>query len=301
MNAKTSKWLYLAVLALIWGSSFILIKKSLIGLTPIQLGALRVLVAGIFLLLIWHKHLRYIQRHHWKWVALAGFIGTFFPAFCFAIAQTEIDSTISSVLNTTTPIMTLLFGYVLFKITFTLKQFVGVIIGLLGCFLLIWVGAEVNPNQNYQYVLYVFLATFGYAMNVNILKSKLPDLTPTAITVGSFAAITPISLVVLVCSGFWNRSDLATPVVMQSLGALVVLAIFSSALALLLFNKLIKMTTAVFSSSVTYLIPVVAIFWGIIDGESLSFFQVVAIGVILSGVLLANSTKKTPPEFSGGV
>lgn len=301
MNENSSKWLYLVVLALIWGSSFILIKKALVGLTPIQLGALRVLVAGVFLLAVWHKHLGLIHKRHWKWVGLAGFIGTFFPAFCFAIAQTEIDSTISSVLNTTTPIMTLIVGFVLFKITFSLKQFIGVIIGLLGCFLLIWVGAEVNSNQNYQYVLYVFLATFGYAMNVNILKSKLPDLTPTAITVGSFAAITPVSLVVLLFSGFLSRPDLATPIVVQSLGALVVLAIFSSALALLLFNKLIKMTTAVFSSSVTYLIPVVAIFWGVIDGESLSFLQVVAIGVILSGVLLANSPKKTPPEFTGGV
>src|SRR5690606_9832336 len=135
-------------------------------------------------------------------------------------------------------------------------------------------------------------ATFGYAMNVNILKSKLPDLTPTAITVGSFAAITPISLVVLVCSGFWNRSDLATPVVMQSLGALVVLAIFSSALALLLFNKLIKMTTAVFSSSVTYLIPVVAIFWGVVDGEKLSFSQLMAMCLIYCGVVLTGIQKR---------
>ncbi|HLU50564.1 MAG TPA: EamA family transporter [Flavobacteriaceae bacterium] len=292
MEKPSLKWLYLFVLALIWGSSFILIKKSLIGLTPLQLGALRVFVAGLFLIGFWSKHLRAIRQRHWKWVILAGFIGTFFPAFCFAYAQTQIDSAITSILNATTPIMTLIFGLLLFKISFSLRQFVGVAIGLVGCLLLIWQSAEVNPHQNYLFVIFIFLATFGYAMNVNILKSKLTDLSPTAITAGSFLAITPAALIVLLFSGFFGRNDLSSPVVLQSVGALVVLAIFSSALALLLFNKLIKMTSAVFSSSVTYLIPTVAIFWGVVDGEKLSFSQLMAMCLIYFGVVLTGIQKR---------
>lgn len=292
MQNNSTKWWYLIILALVWGSSFILIKKSLIALTPIQLGAFRVFIAGLFLIAIGFKHLKAIKKHHIKWLITAGFIGTFFPAFCFAYAQTEIDSAITSILNATTPIMTLLFGLLLFKVGFTKRQILGVLIGLAGCFLLIWQGAEINTHQDYRYVFFIFIATWGYAMNVNILKSRLEDLPAITISTASFLAITIPAFVILLFSGFFTELNFSDTTVLLSIGAASILAICSSALALLLFNKLIKMTTAVFSASVTYLIPVVALAWGVFDGEKFMPSQIIAAFIILFGVILSNTNKR---------
>lgn len=292
MENNTAKWWYLVILAIVWGSSFILIKKSLIALTPIQLGAFRVFISGVFLIIIGFKHLKVIRKHHWKWLITAGFLGTFFPAFCFAYAQTEIDSAVTSILNATTPIMTLIFGLLFFKVGFSARQIIGVLIGLTGCFLLIWQGAEINAHQDYRYVLFIFIATWGYAMNVNILKSRLEDLPSVTISTASFLAITFPAFIILLFSGFFTKLNFSDSTTLYSIGAATILAIFSSALALLLFNKLIKMTTAVFSASVTYLIPVIALVWGIFDGEKFMLSQIAAACIILFGVILSNTHKR---------
>jgi drug/metabolite transporter (DMT)-like permease len=292
MENTNIKWFYLIILSIIWGSSFILIKKALVGLTPMQVGSLRIVIAGLFLFILGFNSLRKLTKYQWKWVALAGFLGTFFPAFFFAYAQTEIDSAITSILNATTPIMTLIFGAVLFSIGYTRRQLIGVIIGLMGCFFLIWQGAEINPGQNYWYVLFIFMATVGYAMNVNVIKTRLQELSPLGISAGSFFVIMIPAFFILVSTGFFSDKVLQDPATLTAVGYIALLAIFGSALALLVFNKLIQISTPVFSTSVTYTIPIVALMWGVIDGEKFSLLQVVAGGVILFGVILANSKKR---------
>tara|TARA_R110000850_G_scaffold190308_2_gene316198 strand:- start:37341 stop:38240 length:900 start_codon:yes stop_codon:yes gene_type:complete len=292
MQSGNTRWIFLIILSIVWGSSFILIKKSLIGLTPVQVGALRVLIASVFLFVIGFTHLKRIDKKQWKWIAIAGTIGTFIPAFCFAYAQTEIDSAITSILNATTPIMTLIFGSVLFAIGFTRRQLFGVIIGLLGCLLLIWQGSSINPDQDYRYVFFIFVATVGYAMNVNIIKTHMQELSPLAISTGSFLVIMIPSLLILISTGFFSQDLLASEETMVSIGYVSLLAIFGSALALLIFNKLIQISTPVFSTSVTYTIPIVALLWGVWDGETFSFLQIIAGGIILFGVILANSKKR---------
>ncbi|MCR9181767.1 MAG: EamA family transporter [Flavobacteriaceae bacterium] len=292
MENPNTKWFYLIILSIVWGSSFILIKKSLVGLTPIQVGSLRIFIAGLFLFILGFKRLKKLTKTQWKWVAIAGFMGTFFPAFFFAYAQTEIDSAITSILNATTPIMTLIFGALIFSIGFTRRQLLGVIIGLLGCLLLIWQGSEINPNQNYWYVLFIFFATVGYAMNVNLIKTHLQELSPLGISAGSFFTILFPSFIILASSGFFSAEVLQNKETQIAIGYISVLAIFGSALALLLFNKLIQISTPVFSTSVTYTIPIVALLWGILDGEQFSFLQVIAGGIILFGVILANRKKR---------
>lgn len=292
MENPNIKWYYLILLSIIWGSSFILIKKALVGLTPLQVGSLRIFIAGLFLFILGFKRLRKLTKKQWKWVAIAGFLGTFFPAFFFAYAQTEIDSAITSILNATTPIMTLIFGALIFSIGFTRRQLWGVIIGLLGCLLLIWQGAEINPEQNYKYVLFIFLATVGYAMNVNLVKTYLQELSPLGISAGSFFVIMIPSFIILVSTGFFSAEVLQNKETQIAVGYISLLAIFGSALALLVFNKLIKISTPVFSTSVTYTIPIVALMWGVIDGEKFTLMQALAGGVILFGVILANSKKR---------
>lgn len=198
------KWVYLILLSIVWGSSFILIKKSLIGLTPLQLGALRTLFAAVFLFLIGFSKLKTIKKHEWKWIAVSGFMGTFIPAFLFAFAETEIDSAVASILNSTTPIMTLILGAVIFGILFSKNQLIGVIIGLTGSFLLIWSGAEVKPNQNYWFAILVLIASVCYAINVNIIKRYLQEIPALGIAVGNFAVLIIPALLVLAFSGFFS-------------------------------------------------------------------------------------------------
>jgi len=288
MKGIDKKWLYLIILSVVWGSSFILIKKALVGLTPLQLGALRTLFAAIFLLLIGFRSLKKIRKHEWKWIVVSGFLGTFIPAFLFAFAETQIDSAVASILNSTTPIVTLILGAVLFKIVFSKNQLIGVIIGLVGSLLLIWTGADVNPNQNYWYSTLVLAASVCYALNVNIIKRYLQEIPPMAIAAGNFIILLIPSFLVLVFSGFFQLEFIDNTALQISLGYLVILSIVGTGVAKVVFNKLVQLSTPVFATSVTYTIPVVALLWGLLDGERFTIFQAGATAFILLGVLLTN-------------
>jgi len=288
MQNKNKKWLYLLVLSLIWGTSFILIKKSLIGLTPYQLGALRIIITGFFLLVAGYKGLKTIEKYKWKWIIISGFLGSFFPSFFFAIAETEIDSAVVSVLNSLTPLNTILLGLALFNITTTKRQTIGVIIGFIGTAMLILKGSELNPNQNYIFAGFVIGSTFMYATNVNIIKRYLQGIKPLTIAAGNFVPLILPALIVLIATGFFKTETLANSNLKWSLIYVSILSLFGTALAKVLFNKLIQISTPVFASSVTYIMPIVALIWGVLDGELFSGYQAAASVIILLGVYLAN-------------
>jgi len=291
MNNINLKWIYLFTLSLIWGSSFILMKKVLIGLTPVQLGSLRIIFSGFFLFIVGFNKLKTISTKDWKWVSITGLFGTFLPVFFFAYAQTEIDSSIASILNSLVPLNTVIIGFVVFKIASTKRQIFGVFIGLLGAVMLIVNGASINSNQNYLFVIFIILATVSYATSVNVLKRYLQNMHALTIAVGNFAVIIIPAVIILVSSGFFNSEALASPSLKPALFYLVILSLFGTAMAKVLFNKLVHVATPVFASSVTYLMPVVAVFWGLLDGEGFSFTQGVATVIILLGVYLANRKK----------
>ncbi|MEZ4797174.1 MAG: DMT family transporter [Flavobacteriaceae bacterium] len=288
MHFRNKKWFILIVLSLIWGSSFILIKKGLIGLTPMQLGALRIVFSSIFIFVFGFHTLKSIPKNKWKWLIISGFVGTFFPAFLFAFAETEIDSSIASILNSLVPLNTVLLGFAIFKITSTKRQIIGVIVGFLGTALLIGSGAQLNPNQNYLYAGLVLISGVMYGLNVNIIKRYLQDVKAIGIAFGNFAAIIIPALFVLVFTDFFVLETFQNPIVLTSIGYIVILSAFGTALAKVLFNKLVQMATPVFASSVTYLMPVVAVGWGLLDGEGFSVWQILATLLILLGVYLAN-------------
>jgi len=285
------KWLYLIVLSLIWGSSFILIKKALIGLTPLQLGSLRIIFTALFLLLIGFKSIVKIKKHEWKWVTISALLGTFFPAFLFAYAETEIDSAVASILNSLVPINTIIIGSLVFKIASTIRQFVGIVIGFMGTVLLIYLSSELNPTQNYLYASFIIIATLMYAANVNIIKKHMQTMSPMAIAVGNFAVIFIPALIVLIVSGFFTTVDFKQQEVQMSFLYLAILAFFGTALAKILFNKLVQISTPVFASSVTYLMPIIALSWGFLDGEIFGLWQLLCTVIILLGVYLANKKK----------
>ncbi|PSG90061.1 DMT family transporter [Aurantibacter aestuarii] len=292
MTNDTKKWLFLVILSLIWGTSFILIKKSLIGLTPYQLGALRTIVTGFILFCFGFKSLKHIETKHWKWIGLSGLLGSFFPSFLFSIAETEIDSAVASILNSLVPLNTILVGLALFKITTNLRQIIGVIIGFLGTAFLILEGADLNPKQNYLFAGYVIIATLMYATNVNIIKKYLQDVKALSIATGNYVCIYIPALIVLLFTNFFSEETFTHPKFNESIFYVVFLSLFGTAIAKVLFNRLVQISTPIFASSVTYIMPIVALLWGLGDGESFSLTQGIATCVILFGVYIANRKPK---------
>lgn len=274
-----------------WGSSFILIKKALIGLTPIQLGGLRIVFASLILFLFGFRSIRTLSIKDWKWVTWAGLLSSFFPPFLFALAQTQIDSGVTSILNSVVPLLTTLVGVLLFGALITKRQVAGVFIGLAGTIALVVAGMDFNPNQNYWYAIFILLSALAYALNINIIKKHLNHLSPLAVTTASFSIAFLPALVLVIYSGFFN--EVQGNITMQSsLWYLLILAIVGTSIANIFFNKLIQLSSPVFAASVTYLIPLVAIFWGVLDGESLNAYQLIGGLVILLGVWMVNRRKK---------
>ncbi len=286
METNNKKWVFLILLALIWGSSFILIKKGLLGLSPLQVGALRIIFAGTFLLLIGFKSLTKIPSYKWKYVALTAMFGTFIPAFLFAIAQTQIDSTISSILNSLTPMNTLLIGVMAFGLQFKRSQIIGVITGLFGSALLILNGAINNPSQNYYYAILVIIASLCYATNVNLIKKYLADISPLSLSTGNFAVMLLPAFLILYFTRISETIQLQ--ITQTAIFYIVILGIIGTGIANILFFKLIQISSPVFATSVTYLIPVVAFFWGFQDHENINYIQVIGAIIILVGVYLAS-------------
>jgi len=297
MDTQRLKWIYLVILSVIWGSSFILIKKGLNGLNEYQLGALRIVLSSLILFAIGYKSLRKINRHHWKWIAISGFVSSFFPPFLFAIAQTRIDSGITSILNSIVPLNTIIVGALFFAIGVSKRQVAGVLLGLLGTVLLIaggWWSANGGPRfsllADAGYSLLVILATIGYAFNTNIIKKHLNEISALAVTTGSFIFIFIPALVILLYSGF--PGQIASDPQMQMASVYVLLlAVFGTAVAKVAYNRLVQISSPVFASSVTYTMPLVAVAWGLIDGEQYGWIQFIAAAIVLAGVYLGNSRR----------
>ena len=288
---KLNKWFYLIALSLIWGSSFILIKKALVGLEASQLGSLRIIFSSIFIFLIAWRNIFSIKKIEWKWITISAFLGSFFPAFLFAFAEKEIDSSVASIINSIVPLNTLILGIIIFKIESTKRQIIGVLVGFFGTYLLISSGLKLNPDQNYNYAGLVILCSFLYALNVNIIKKYLQHLSALTITVGHFTAIILPAVLVFLFSDF-EFSSLEKDEVKTSIFYVFILALFGTALAKIIFNKLIKISSPVFASSVTYSMLIVSIFWGIVDGEKFSIYQLIATLIIVFGVILTNKKTK---------
>lgn len=266
-------------------------KKALLGVTPIQLGALRMIFTAFFLLLVASPSLKKIKKKHYKYIVYTSLAGTFIPGFLFAFAITTIDSSIVAILNSLTPFNTLILGAMVFGFAFNRTQLFGILIGLVGTLILILKGASLNPNQNYWYALLIIIASVGYAFNANMIKKHLNDLNALSIVTGNFLILLVPAIIVLSFTDFFITFDLKDEILMQSLGYLVILSVVGTGIAKTIYNKLVHISDPIFASSVTYLIPLVAIFWGVLDNERLSLLQIFAGMIILLGVYLVNKKK----------
>lgn len=284
---NNKKWYLLVFLGCVWGSSFVLMKLGLKGVNSIQLGSLRILFAAAFLIIVGFKHIAKIPLHKWKYIALTSLFGTFLPVYLFAIALSKIDGSISSILNSLTPLNTLIAGILFFKMDVQRRQIFGVIIGFVGCVLLVLFGDGENTTENYYYALLIVLASIFYGINVNLIKKYLSDLKPLTISTGNFLIMLVPTLIVLFFSGFFEIAH--EPKVITSLGFIAILGIVGTGFSNILFFKLIQISSPVFASSVTYLIPVVAIMLGyFIMNETLSVLQGIGAFVVLLGVYFSS-------------
>ncbi|WP_430399823.1 DMT family transporter [Flavobacterium sp.] len=287
MESKNTKWYLLFFLGTVWGSSFLLMKLGLRGVNSIQMGSLRILFAAAFLIIIGFKHLPKIPLHKWKYIATTSLFGTFLPVYLFAIALSKIDSSVSSILNSLTPLMTLIIGMLFFKIDTQRRQIFGVLIGFMGSALLVLFGNGENTTENYYYAFLILLASLFYGINANLIKKNLSDLKPLTISTGNFTIMVIPALIVLFFSGFFEIADQTT--VQNSLIYIVILGVVGTGLSNILFFKLIQISSPVFASSVTYIIPVVAILLGyFVMNEMLNIIQGIGALIVLIGVYFSS-------------
>lgn len=281
-------WAILLSLVLVWGSSFILIKKGLQIFNFMEVGALRITIAFLFLLPFAILKIRKVSKRDLWYLFLVGLIGNGFPAFLFAKAQTGIDSNLAGILNSLTPLFTLIIAVTFFSFKTRWLNISGIFIALAGAIGLISISGGHDFNFNIRYSIFVLIATLCYATSVNLIKYKLEKLDIVTITSLSFFFIGIPVMVYLFAGTQFLTVTVADPEFPEGLLYIAILGILGTAIAMLAFNRLIKITNPVFASSVTYLIPVMAVVWGIIDGEAFERIYMLWIFLILSGVYLVN-------------
>ncbi len=282
--------LILVFLGLIWGSSFILIKKGLVAFDALQVGTIRITFASLVMLPIAIRNIKIHYKSEWKKFFVVGLIGNFFPAILFAYAETGITSSLAGILNALTPMFTLILGAVFFAAKINRWQTIGLLIGFGGSVTLSFIGSEGGLGGFNHFAGTVIVATLLYGININLLKAWFPRLNSLILTSLAMFSIGPLALIYLLSTDFISvliNNDAAY----MSLFYLFLLGVVGTSFALVLFNKLIQITTPVFASTVTYLIPIAAVMWGIIDNEALYPVHFMGMIMIISGVYIVNKNK----------
>lgn len=291
LTRSVQAWGTLAALALVWGSSYILIKKGLLAFEPRQIGYLRLAVAGLAfvppLLVRWRE----VPVHKWGWLLLVGITGTGLPSFLFPFAQQAISSSLAAALSSLTPLLTLLVGVLVFRSALRSRQAQGIAIGLVGALLL--VGARygwASLGEGGWPLLYIgaaVAATACYATSSNVVKAQFSETDPLLVTIGAMVPLGVFGLCgVLFVTGLPTEAG-TTQELYVAYGAVVFLGLIGTALASWLFFRLVQLTEPVFASTVSYLVPVVALAWGLLDDETVTTAMSAALLVILFGVYRA--------------
>ncbi|HMJ46754.1 MAG TPA: DMT family transporter [Ferruginibacter sp.] len=290
MNPKIINWLIFSALSFIWGSSFILIKEGLINLSAFQVASIRMVSSGIILFPIAIKSIRHIPLSKLFIVFLSGVMGSLLPSYLFCLAETGIGSALAGTLNSLTPIFVIIIGALFFQSKTSALKITGILVAFAGSILLYISQPGYAENHNFQYVLYIIVATVFYGINVNMVHRHLQDIPSLQIAgVALFLNAIP-AFIVLYFTGYFHL-ELDSPGILVSTAYSCVLGIFGTAIASIIFYMLIKRAGAVFSSMVTYGIPLVAIMWGILFGEAIGWAHIISLLFILAGVYIANSAK----------
>lgn len=291
-STSTIGFATLVLLALIWGSSFVLIKKGLLAFSPMQVASLRIGVAGLAFSPFFILNFKKIDWSKIFQIFIVGFAGSALPALLFSIAQTEVSSSVAGVLNSLTPLFVLIQGVLFYGLVLTKEKIWGVILGFVGAAFLILFGKNIASEGNQWYALFLVLATFSYALSVNTVQKHFQNMTPVNLSAAAYCLVAPAGITYLFFTDFLEVIK-SHPDAMTSLGAVIILSLASTVIASVIFFKLVQMTSALFASMVAYLIPIIALVFGAMDGEQITTFHLIGMGMILFGVYI---TKK---EMSG--
>ncbi len=282
-------WILLLILSVIWGSSFILIKRGLVYFTPLQVGTLRITFAFLVMLPFALKRIKKVSGDKWKFFAFTGLISNLVPAVLFALAQTKLESSLTGILNALSPLFTLIFAVLMFKFKPNSFQIGGFVLGMAGTVGLSLVNSSGGFGNMNVYVWLIVLATICYALSLNFIKYFLSDVNSLTITSLSLLIAGPFSIIILLSTDFLGRLNFSSEIVF-AISCIAVLGILGTAIALVLYTKLIHMNSPLFASSVTYLVPVVAIMWGVWDGEVLFPLHFAGMVLILLGIYFINKS-----------
>ncbi len=285
-HKKIFPLLVLVFLSMIWGSSFILIKKGLLSFTPVQVAALRIFFASVVLLPIALKHLA-VFKENWKMITFVGFISTILTSFLIAIAETKINSSLAGMLNSLTPITTLIIGIIFFKTKFTFNLLIGLLVGLTGSLLLSFINSSGNLGSFNFYVLFVVAVTLLYGLSGNLIKDLVKKVDPFIIVPLELMALLPLTIIILISTNVFQQIATQENATI-SLVSLFVLGALTTSFSGIVYIKLVNRTTAVFAAAATYLIPVMAIVWGFLDNEKIFPLHFAGVGLIIVGVFLVN-------------
>ncbi len=281
-----NKYLILALMALTWGSSFILIKKTLPVFSPLQIGAFRVGFSGVLLFIVGWRALKNLSKKDLFWLALTGLMGNFIPLFLVPFAQTRVSSSLTGIIGALEPIFALVLGYILFKIPTRSAQVAGAFIGFFGAAVLLYFSDQSHSRNYLFYTFILILTALLYAGAALLVQAKLRHVKPVQLSGAIYTLWMLPSLFILTSTGFFTKTDFQATLTWNALAQLLFLTVISTTLAMLLFYKLIQETTAVFASSVSFLIPVVAVLWGVLDGEDFVVWYAVGGLLILIGIYL---------------
>lgn len=279
-------WIYLGLLSLIWGSSFIIIKVCLHTYDYVEIAGARMFFGSLFFVPIMWKTRTQVPSNRYIYLIFSALLGFVLPAICFTKAGTRLNSSLSGMLNSLSPLFTLLIGILFYGQPRRWLQIIGILIGLLGSSLLIFSQATGKLNISDPYVLFVVAAAFMYGTNINIVVKNLSHLPALALSAWTFVFIAPISIATLLTTDFFTkivRLENIQPTIF-----LMILGMIGSGLAAILFNRTVQLASGLFASSVTYLIPIVSIGWGFWDHEAITLQQLVGMAVILGGIYLVN-------------
>lgn len=292
-SSKPVQWITLVLLAVVWGSSFILMKRGLEAFAPEEIAAYRIFIVFFSLSPFVWKYRKLLVNAKSLPLFLAGIFGSALPYFLFIKAQTEISSSLSGILNSLTPIFTLLFAVLLFKQQFKWNSVLGIFLGFVGAVGLIYFSGNTSSTDSISLLVVLpIIASASYGLNVNLIKRYLQETPPMAVTAMSFAVIGPLAGIYLFGFSDFSTQLMNHPKGLSSFIYISILGVVGTALAVWMFNMLIKETSALFASSVTYLIPIVAVIWGVLDGENFYLMQFFAALIVLLGISLINSKRR---------
>lgn len=284
-------WALLVILTLIWGTSFILIKRGLEVFSPGEVGAYRMVAAATLLLPLSLPKLKNLSKTQIKNLLIAGLLGSFIPAFLFPMAQTQLSSSLTGVLNALTPLFVVLVGALFFNTKITVKNALGLVIAFVGVLILVtykdgW-GWDSLSGIN-SYALFVIAACICYAFNLHVIKTRFTKLKSIEISSISLLMILPLALIYLFAGTQFSYKLVTNPGAFEALGYVTILGMVGTATGLILFNIMVKSATPFFASLVTYTIPIVAIMWGVLDGEVLLLGHYIGITAVILGVWVGN-------------